>query len=95
MRPTIKLDLKGVRCPLNWVHSKLALEEMEPGQLLEVIIDEGEPLRNVPRSAKAEGHKLLRVEPLGEGHFRLRMERGSPSPQEAGTIEERVKGKGI
>ncbi len=68
------LDLRGVCCPMNWVKTKLALEDLESGQQLEVIIDDGEPIKNVPRSVKEEGHKLLKVSPIGE-HFRLLIER--------------------
>jgi len=69
------IDLRGVPCPLNWVKTKLRLEELEAGQVLEVILDDGEPIRNVPRSVKAEGHKVLEVTPL-EGAFRLLIESG-------------------
>jgi len=69
------LDLRGVSCPLNWVYTKLALEELSPGERLEVVLDDGEPIRNVPRSAAAEGHRVVRITPEGE-HFRLILERG-------------------
>ncbi|NIQ99076.1 MAG: sulfurtransferase TusA family protein [Gemmatimonadales bacterium] len=71
--PNQKIDLRGTPCPLNWVKTKLQLEEMEPGQRLEVLLDDGEPIRNVPRSVKAEGHKILEVTPLSGG-FRLLIE---------------------
>ncbi len=72
------LDLRGVLCPMNWVKTKLILEEKEAGEVLEVIIDEGEPMRNVPRSAKQEGHKIVRVEELrGEGAYKLTIRRGA------------------
>ena len=61
-----KIDLHGVVCPMNFVKTKLALEDIEPGELLEVILDEGDAMLNVPRSLKEEGHKIVRVEPLGE-----------------------------
>ena len=64
------LDLRGVLCPINWVKAKLALEEMPLGETLELWIDDGEPIRNVPRSAKAEGHQVVKVEKEREG-FRL------------------------
>lgn len=70
------LDLRGTLCPLNWVYTKLKLEEMAPGQVLEVVLDDGEPMRNVPRSAKAEGHTVLKVEQLPEGTYRLLIRRG-------------------
>ena len=65
------IDLRGILCPLNFVHAKLKLEEMEDGQLLEVILDDGEPMRNVPRSVKEEGHRIIHVEDLGDGTFKL------------------------
>jgi tRNA 2-thiouridine synthesizing protein A len=56
-----KLDLSGVPCPMNWVRTKLALEEIAPGDSLLVVLDEGEPLESVPRSAREDGHEV-RVE---------------------------------
>jgi TusA-related sulfurtransferase len=50
------LDLTGVVCPLNWVKTKLALEELAPGDELSVRLDPGEPLESVPRSASEDGH---------------------------------------
>jgi len=70
-----RLDLSGVACPMNFVKTKLQLEEMDAGQLLEVIIDDGEPIRNVPRSVQAEGHKILKNEKLPDGHFKLVIEK--------------------
>ena len=71
-----KLDLHGVICPMNFVKAKLALEALEAGERLEVILDEGEPMLNVPRSLKEEGHRIIKVEPLGET-FRILVEKGS------------------
>jgi len=70
-----RVDLHGVVCPLNFVKTKLALEELEPGELLEVILDEGSAMLNVPRSLKEEGHRIVKVEPLGET-FRVVIEKG-------------------
>ncbi len=60
-----KLDLKGVSCPMNFVKTKVALEELEKGDLLEVILDEGDAILNVPRSVKDEGHQIIKVENMG------------------------------
>lgn len=60
-----ELDLKGEVCPYTFVKSKLALEEMEPGQLLRVIVDNPESAANVPRSLKNEGHAVLSVNKVG------------------------------
>ena len=56
-----RLDLTGVPCPMNWVRTRLALEELAPGDSLVVVLDEGEPLESVPRSAREDGHEV-RVE---------------------------------
>jgi tRNA 2-thiouridine synthesizing protein A len=54
-----RLDLSGVPCPMNWVRTKLALEELAPGDSLVVVLDEGEPLESVPRSAREDGHEVV------------------------------------
>jgi len=68
------LDLKGVVCPINFVKTKLKLEEMEKGQVLEVYLDDGEPILNVPRSVKDDGHKVLKLVDMG-GWYRLFIEK--------------------
>ncbi len=65
-----RIDLSGVICPNNFVKTKLKLEEMQAGQILEVILDEGEPIKNVPRAVKEEGHQILKVEKIGK-YWRL------------------------
>lgn len=63
-----KIDLRGVLCPINFVKTKLKLEMMDDGQVLEIALDDGEPMRNVPRSIKEEGHKVVGVEKAGDGY---------------------------
>ncbi len=70
LKPAKSLDLRGTPCPINFVKTKLALDGLAEGELLEIIIDEGEPCKNVPRSVKDEGHKILEAEDIG-GAFRL------------------------
>jgi tRNA 2-thiouridine synthesizing protein A len=53
-----RLDLTGVPCPMNWVRTRLALEELAPGDSLVVVLDEGEPLDSVPQSAREDGHHV-------------------------------------
>ena len=71
-----RLDLKGVKCPINFVKIKLKLEEMQNGQNLEVIIDDGEPMQNVPRAIKEEGHKIIKIENGLDNSFRLLIKKG-------------------
>ncbi|MBU4342422.1 MAG: sulfurtransferase TusA family protein [Candidatus Omnitrophica bacterium] len=62
--PNEVLNLENIACPNNFVRTKLKLEEMETGQTLEVILDDGEPIRNVPRAVKEEGHEILKAEKI-------------------------------
>jgi TusA-related sulfurtransferase len=57
-----ELDLRGVICPYNFIKTKLKLETMKEGQVLSVLLDEGDPIRNVPQSVQNEGHTILAVE---------------------------------
>ncbi|MEW6775213.1 MAG: sulfurtransferase TusA family protein [Bdellovibrionota bacterium] len=59
-------DLRGVACPMNFVKTKLRLEQMDAGERLEVWVDQGEPARNVPRSCEQEGHKILEQGDMNE-----------------------------
>lgn len=52
------LDLRGTPCPLNFVRTKLRLEQMPLGSLLEVWLDPGEPVEQVPDSLKMEGYQI-------------------------------------
>ncbi|MCS7213765.1 MAG: sulfurtransferase TusA family protein [Candidatus Calescibacterium sp.] len=65
------LDLKGTPCPLNYVKTKIRMEEMEVGQIIEVILDDGEPIRNVPLSLKQDGHEILSQEKIDDRHWRV------------------------
>lgn len=71
-----RIDLRGTPCPINFVKTKLALEALAPGQVLEVILDLGEPSRNVPRSAREEGHAILLSEE-SDGCCRLLIRKGA------------------
>ncbi|MBA4411274.1 MAG: sulfite reductase subunit beta (hemoprotein) [Odoribacter sp.] len=56
---TRKKDFRGVACPMNFVKTKIELATLKSGDLLEILLDEGEPIENVPGSIKGEGHKIL------------------------------------
>jgi anaerobic sulfite reductase subunit C len=68
------LDLLGVCCPMNFVRTKLAIDKIKPGDLLEILLDDGEPIINVTRSVKDEGHRVINVS-AKDGHFRLLVEK--------------------
>lgn len=70
-----QIDLRGVSCPTNFVKAKLALEDVEVGTTVEILLDDGEAVKNVPRSLKADGHKLVALQQTEEGHYVLQMEK--------------------
>ena len=72
----MRLDLKGVACPINFVKVKVALAQMGEGRILEIVLDDGEPIGNVPRSIKEEGHKIIKVEKLPDNSYRLWVRKG-------------------
>ena len=66
------LDLRGVICPINYVKARLALERLSPGDRLDLLLDAGEPLANVPRAVRDDGHRVLAIVPDGTA-FRARV----------------------
>jgi len=61
-----KIDIRGLTCPYTFVRSKLAIEEMEVGQVLEILLDYEEASRNIPRSMEDHGQKVLKVEKIND-----------------------------
>ena len=59
---THTLDITKEHCPMTFVKTKLKLAQIAAGDTLEVRLTEGEPLENVPRSAKEQGYNVLSVE---------------------------------
>jgi len=59
--PDAQLDLRGTPCPINFVRTKLRLEQMSPGSLLEVWLDPGEPIEQVPDSLTMEGYQIEQI----------------------------------
>ena len=55
-------DLRGVACPMNFVQTKIQLSTIHPGEELEVWLDDGQPINNVPGSVRGEGHAILKQE---------------------------------
>lgn len=68
---TDTVDITDVVCPVTFVKAKVALEELEEGQILAVHMNDGEPVQNVPRSLKEEGHQILRLMDNGDGTYDL------------------------
>ena len=70
--PDAQLDLRGIACPLNFIRTKLALERLLPGQILQVDLDRGEPQQQVTQGLESSGHGVICCEhPEQQGAVRL------------------------
>lgn len=70
-----RLDITQEHCPMTFVRTKLKLAQMAKGDTLEVLLSEGEPLNNVPRSAAEQGFKVLAVEHVAGTTHRVLIEK--------------------
>lgn len=74
--PDRELDITGELCPMTFVRTRLALDRMRPGETLRVRLRGEEPLRNVPRTAREQGHEVLSLETGADGVSVLLLRRG-------------------
>lgn len=65
------VDIRGQICPYTFVRSKLAIEKMNEGEVLEIITDHKPASENVPRSMENEGQKVLKIEQTGDKEWRI------------------------
>lgn len=72
-----EIDITQDICPMTFVRTRLALDRMQPGQVLLVRLRGDEPLRNVPRTAQEQGHAVLSLETGADGISVLRLRRGA------------------
>ena len=65
------VDITDVVCPVTFVKAKVALEELDEGQILSIRMNDGEPVQNIPRSIKEEGHQILKLDDNEDGTYTL------------------------
>lgn len=65
------VDITDKVCPLTFVKAKVAIEEIDDGEILAVRMNDGEPVQNVPRSFKEDGHKILKLYDNEDGTYTL------------------------
>ena len=70
-----RVDITDVVCPVTFVKAKVAIEELEIGQILAVRMNDGEPVQNVPRSFKDEGQQILKLINNEDGTYDLIMKK--------------------
>jgi TusA-related sulfurtransferase len=61
-----KLDIKGVVCPYTLVKSKLAIEDISVGQVLEIVLDFPEASESIPKAMLNYGHTVLKVDKIND-----------------------------
>jgi TusA-related sulfurtransferase len=74
------LDITREVCPMTFVRTRLALDRMKPGECLLVLLQGDEPLRNVPRTAREQGHAVLEQHVGDDGITHLLIRKGAPPP---------------
>ena len=72
------LDISAEGCPLTFVKTKLLLEKMRTGEIASIRLSAGEPLDNVPRTLRDQGHSVLEIAPEQPGGsiYRLLVQKG-------------------
>ena len=66
-----QVDITDKVCPLTFVKAKVAIEELDDGEVLAIRMNDGEPVQNVPRSIKEEGHQILKLNTNDDGTYTL------------------------
>lgn len=66
-----QVDITDKVCPLTFVKAKVSLDELEEGEILAIRMNDGEPVQNVPRSIKEEGHQILKLTDNEDGTYTL------------------------
>jgi tRNA 2-thiouridine synthesizing protein A len=71
--PDKKINIKGLVCPYTFVKAKLAIESMDVGQVLEILLDYEEASRSIPKSMEDHGQKVLKVEKTNDTDWILQI----------------------
>ena len=66
-----RVDITDVVCPMTFVKAKVAIDELDDGEILAIRMNDGEPVQNVPRSMKEEGHQILKLTDNEDGTYTL------------------------
>lgn len=69
------LDVTKEHCPMTFVKTKIELSKLASGDTLEVLVVEGEPLDNIPKSSAEQGFKVLEVSHVKDNVHRIIIEK--------------------
>ncbi len=70
-----QLDITKDHCPMTFVKTKLEMEKLGEGDQLEVLLTEGEPLENVPKTANEQGYSILKIEQIDNRIYKILIEK--------------------
>lgn len=70
-----KLDITAEHCPMTFVKTKLELEKLKSGDRLEVLVTEGEPLDNIPKTVREQGYKVLEISHIKDNIHKILIEK--------------------
>ena len=76
VKPDKSIDIRGLVCPMTFVKAKLAIEVIEPGEVLEVLLDYEEASRSIPKSMKDHDHEVLGVEKVNDTDWVILVRKG-------------------
>ena len=79
--PRARLDARPYACPMSWVKTRVALDRLAEGEVLEVLLAAGPSADDVPRTAAEDGHVVLAIEPVAGDAVRVLLEKGPPAPE--------------
>lgn len=69
------VDITRDQCPITLVRVKLQLSRMKEGEILDILLSDGEPLNNVPRALKEHGHRIIELKPDKSPYYKLTIEK--------------------
>ncbi len=74
MGKEVELDCLGEACPIPLVKTEKALEKLDIGDLLIVLIDHSCAMKNVPEWARKQGHNV-EIEEVSDGEWECVIEK--------------------
>lgn len=74
-----RLDTRGEICPYPLIMAQREIKKLKPGETLVVVSDYPLAAENIPRWAQEAGHKVVRVEKVGDALWEIEIEKGGVS----------------
>lgn len=72
------LDVKGELCPMPVLKARLALDRLQPGQVIQVLATDPASCDDMPAFARAQGHRLLEARSENGVYIYLVQKGGGP-----------------